>query len=517
VTRAALAPSSLLLLLLAAAACGGDSATPADAALGTSADAAPDAAPGTPDAAEPSADAALPPHGLRATYFRHHGAAVASRVDATVDFSWGDGAPTPDVGADHFSARWSGTLEVPAAGDYTFVVTSDDGVRLRVGGVSVVDDWRFHFATRVEGTVTLAAGPTPIVLEYFEKDLTAEIHLGWKSAALDEPVIPTTRLVAAASDDAAAPKPPYDNPVVPFDCPDPGILADAPASAGGAVTYYMVCTGGHFYIRRSADLVLWEDTGQAVLPAGKPPWAANGGRNWAPEIHRVGTGYVAYFTAADADNRLAIGAAWAMDPLGPYVDVGAPLVQDPLGVIDATFFADDDGSNYLIYKIDGNSAGQPTPIFARQLAADGRSFAPGSTRHQLLVNQPSTWEGGVIEAPWLVKHAGSYYLFYSGNVYDARYRTGVARASAVLGPYEKHGDPILVNNDRWVGPGHGSVVAVGSADYFFYHAWKAAPGGGQDNAAGRQGLLDRIVWDNGWPRLADGSPGRGLEPWPGAP
>ena len=159
---------------------------------------------------------------------------------------------------------------------------------------------------------------------------------------------------------------------------------------------------------------------------------------------------------------------------------------------------------------------KPTPIFARQLSADGRSFAPGSSRHQILVNQSNTWEGGVIEAPWLVKHAGTYYLFYSGNVYDSRYRTGVARASSVLGPYEKHGDPILANNDKWVGPGHGSVVSVGSADYFVYHAWKAAAGGGQDNSAGRQGLLDRIVWENGWPRIADGTPGRGLEPWPGA-
>src|SRR6185436_7436125 len=99
-----------------------------------------------------------------------------------------------------------------------------------------------------------------------------------------------------------------------------------------------------------------------------------------------------------------------------------------------------------------------------ELTADGRGFAPGSTRHQLLVNEPGTWEGGVIEAPWIVAHDGRFYLFYSGNVYDGRYRTGVARADSILGPYTKHGAPILANNTRWVGPGHGSVVAVGGAD-----------------------------------------------------
>jgi beta-xylosidase len=279
----------------------------------------------------------------------------------------------------------------------------------------------------------------------------------------------------------------------------------------------MVCTGGRFRIRTSADLVLWEDSGQFILPGAKPDWAANGGRNWAPEIHRVGSKYVAYFTAADADNRLAIGAAVADSPLGPYTVGSAPLVQDPMGVIDASYFRDDGGKSYLLYKIDGNSQGKPTPIYARELAADGLSFAPGSERHQLLVNDGNTWEGGVIEGPWLVKRDGTYYLFYSGNVYDDRYRTGVARASSVLGPYEKHGGPILVNNTRWVGPGHGSVVHVGDKDYFTYHAWPATPSGDNDSSAGRHGLVDRIVWESGWPKIADGSPSRGLEPWPVGP
>ena len=475
-----------------------------------------DAAPAAADAALAGPDAASEPpaHGLRATYFHHHATPSLERVDATVDFRWDDGGPGAEVGVDHFSVRWRGTLDVPAAGDYTFIIESDDGVRLSVGGASVIDDWTFHFPARSEGRITLPAGATPLQLEYFEKDLSAQVQLSWRGPGLSEQVIPAERLLAAPAATLPAPRPPYDNPVVAFDCPDPGVLA-LPATAGP--TYYMTCTGGRFPIRRSADLVLWEDSGQSVLPAGKPPWAANGGRNWAPEIHRVGDAYVAYFTAADAADRLAIGAAWATDPLGPYVDVGAPLVQDALGVIDATFFADDDGKRYLIYKVDGNSQGQPTPLYARALTADGRAFAPGSVRHQLLVNEPSTWEGGVIEAPWLVKRAGTYYLFYSGNVYDARYRTGVARAAALLGPYEKHGDPLLSNNDRWVGPGHGTVVAVGDSDYFVYHAWKAAVGGGHDGAAGRQVLVDRIVWQDGWPRIGDGTPGRALAPWPGTP
>jgi beta-xylosidase len=108
-----------------------------------------------------------------------------------------------------------------------------------------------------------------------------------------------------------------------------------------------------------------------------------------------------------------------------------------------------------------------------------------------------------------------YYLFYSGNVYDYRYRTGVARASSLLGPYTKHGAPILANSAQWVGPGHGSVVAVGAKDYFVYHAWTNAGNGTQVAAAGRQVLVDRIDWQGGWPVIHNGTPSSTPQPWPG--
>ena len=38
--------------------------------------------------------------------------------------------------------------------------------------------------------------------------------------------------------------------------------------------------------------------------------------------------------------------------------VGAPLVEHPDGVIDASFFEDEDGSRWLTYKIDGNAHGR---------------------------------------------------------------------------------------------------------------------------------------------------------------
>jgi GH43 family beta-xylosidase len=484
--------------------------TDADSTVSTSADSTTASSDSTT-----TADPPPPLPGLWGEYFDAYHDLVLSRHEPGLDHVWGLEAPAPELGLDRFSARFSGLLTAPSSGPYTIATESDDGVRVWIDGALVIDDWNAHYVTRSEAGVDLTEGAAvPILVEYFEIDIEASLRLSWSSATMPEAVIGPEHLAApAVGSGLPGPKPPYINPVVPFDCPDPGVIA-VPDDDGTAA-YYMVCTGGTFPIRRSRDLVSWQDTGAALLPAGKPAWAANGFRNWAPEIHRVGAGLVAYFTTVDAADVLCIGAATADDPLGPWVESPGPLVQHPQGVIDATYVEDEAGTPYLVYKIDGNAFGQPTPMFAWQLAPDGLSFAPGSMPVQILVNDPATWEGGVVEAPWLLRRDGLWYLFYSGNVYDHRYRTGVARSAALTGPYEKHGAPILANNERWVGPGHGTVLELGGTQYFFFHAWTNAGDGTNLAAAGRNGLVDRIDWVDGWPQIHDGSPSRTWQPWPG--
>lgn len=453
-----------------------------------------------------------PVPGLFAEYFADYHDVLVARVEPTIDAIWQLGAPDPALGVDHFSLRYTGWLTAPTTATYTIVTEADDGVRVTIGDTRVIDDWIPHYVTRTEGTIDLVAGePVPIVVEYFEIDIEASLRLAWSSPSIAEEITPTSAFsTIAAPSGEPGPKPPYTNPVVALDCPDPGVVATDEADAPWA----MACTGGSFPIRGSRDLVRWSDTGAALLPAGKPSWAANGFRNWAPEIHRVGANLVAYYTTVNANDSLCIGTATSAVLAGPWIEGPAPLVEHFFGVIDATWTSDG-ATGYLVFKIDGNAVGEPTPIFARALTADGLAFAPGSEAVQLLVNDPATWEAGVVEAPWIVARDGQWLLFYSGNVYDHRYRTGVARSASVLGPYEKHGEPILGNNERWVGPGHGSVVTTGGIDYFVYHAWPNAGDGTHDGAAGRHVLVDRIDYADGWPQIHDGTPSRSLQPWPG--
>jgi GH43 family beta-xylosidase len=495
---------TLPIALVAVIACSNSSGPSGDDAESRDAGASAEADGGTADGEAP----AVPVPGLLAEYFDGYSERALVRVEPGVDHLWDDGGPGGTIGKDHFSVRWSGTLTVPKTGKYKIAIESDDGVRLYFDEKLIIDDWTGHFVKRDEKEVELTAGtPIALRLDYFEYDLKAQARLLWSTDGMPEAPISDQYLLTTAPSGKAGPMPPYQNPILAFDCPDPGVLAEA---SDNGRRYYVTCTGGPFPIRTSKSLLFWEDSGSFILPNGKPAWAANGGRNWAPEIHRVGNAYVAYYTTVNASDSLCIGASTASSPLGPFKEGTKPLVEHPHGVIDATFFEDEGGARWLFFKNDGNgqTPQQPTLIYAQQLALDGLSFAAGSTPKEVLRNDVGTWEGHVIEAPWVVKRGQYYYLFYSGNVFDSNYRTGVARATKLTGPYTKFGPPILANNAVWEGPGHGSVVHVGDLDYFVYHAYPKGVGK-------RFTLLDRIDWKDGWPKIHDGTPSRSLQPGPG--
>ena len=148
----------------------------------------------------------------------------------------------------------------------------------------------------------------------------------------------------------------------------------------------------------------------------------------------------------------------------------------------------------------------------RELAGNGLAFSSASASTTLITND-KTWEGNLVEAPFIIEHDATYYLFYSGNAYyDDRYAIGVARASAPTGPYTKAAAPIVTTAGAWVGPGHNSVVTGPGGDlYAVYQAWKL----GQVNGPGddRYPVVDQIQWSNGWP-VVYGAPSTQARPMP---
>jgi hypothetical protein len=135
--------------------------------------------------------------GLTGQYFdnRDFTAPKITRVDPTVNFDWGSGTPDGSVAGDTFSVRWTGQVEAPASGSYTFFTTSDDGIRLWVNGQLLVDNWTDHAPVENSGVISLSAGQkVPIKIEYYENGGGAVAKLLWSGPGIPKQVVPQARL-----------------------------------------------------------------------------------------------------------------------------------------------------------------------------------------------------------------------------------------------------------------------------------------------------------------------------------
>lgn len=107
------------------------------------------------------------------------GAPVLTRHDEAIDFHWQQGSPAPEVPADNFSVRWRGRWPLEL-GVYTFHAYSDDGVRVWVNGVLVIDQWRDQSPTLASGEIELDTAEHTIQVEYYESGYGAEIRFWWE-------------------------------------------------------------------------------------------------------------------------------------------------------------------------------------------------------------------------------------------------------------------------------------------------------------------------------------------------
>ena len=286
------------------------------------------------------------------------------------------------------------------------------------------------------------------------------------------------------------------SPMIPGDHPDPTIIRVGK-------TYWTASTAGNwapeFSLYRSTDLKHWEAAG-AIFPH-TPGWADQD--FWAPELVYDGGRVLVYYVARRRGGSLCIGVATASSAAGPYEDHGPIECQDD-GSIDPAFMRDEHGKPFLIWKEDGNSQNKPTPIWAQPLNDDLLHLSGEKTG--LIANDPNTWEGGVVEAPYIMRHKGKFYLFYAGNAccgVDCKYAEGVARAGHLLGPWTKSPDnPIIRPNGTWRCPGHGTAVESSDGkDYFVYHAYPASGFA----YLGRESVIDSIRWKaDGWPVVNGG-------------
>lgn len=102
------------------------------------------------------------------------------KVDAQVDFESTDGEFAGTKLKDHFYVRWTGILRVPAAGERTFALFSDDGSRLFIDGKLVVDHGGIHdMKEPMKGKATLTKGDHELRIDFFDNDRGAGCKVCW--------------------------------------------------------------------------------------------------------------------------------------------------------------------------------------------------------------------------------------------------------------------------------------------------------------------------------------------------
>lgn len=216
------------------------------------------------------------------------------------------------------------------------------------------------------------------------------------------------------------------------------------------------------------------------------------------------------------EEKFALRVATSDRPEGPYTDTGTALAECEGNrfAIDAHPYRDTDGQWYLFYARnypdtrDGYRAGTGLAmdrlVGMTRLAGECRTVLRARhewTRYQAnrrMDVYDATFDWHTIEAPWVRRHRGRYYLFYSGSNWQTPgYGVDWAVADRVTGPYRGAGTRARVLRGvpgRVRGPGHHSIVeGPDGRDWIVYHAWNA-------EMTVRQLCIDPLAWSPAGPR-----------------
>lgn len=293
----------------------------------------------------------------------------------------------------------------------------------------------------------------------------------------------------------------FTNPVWDRNFPDPFIAQEGD-------TFYAFATqnsSAGFQIMSSQDLVEWKHLGGVNVPE----WSD--GQLWAPEVTKWKGKWYMFFSARDKEaHKRDLGVSVADDIRGPYKFLAKLVLgtsenpgKDDNGAIDATVFIER-GKPYLLYIREA----PPRAVKMVELTPD-LTKTVGEAKVLIGVDRPV--ERGILDAPTLIKHDGSYWLFYSSGWFqslkrDACYQVWAAKSSSLKGPYTKSDEPLLKTREgETYSPGHQNVFKLPSGEWWMaYHAWNALndPRYGS-NPNGRTLRLDRLRWTKSGP-MVDG-------------
>lgn len=315
--------------------------------------------------------------------------------------------------------------------------------------------------------------------------------------------------------------------------------------------YYILSTGPGLHWATSRDRKTWKVKSKPFIEE-IPSWTYDSvpgfnGHVWAPDIIKWNDNWwLAYSCSTFGKNTSAIGLMKAPHIKGPWTDEGC-LVRSKSGrdswnAIDPAFVIDEENKLWLAWGSFWDGI-QIAPLvqgykFERDIFAEEMvTTSPDSNQLFTLYVEPKTTKTiarrvalqdtlkaepnptsrfagrNAIEAPFILKHNGWYYLFVSWDYCcrgtQSNYRVAVGRSRQVDGPYvDRKGKPmtegggeLFLEGDKseYEAAGHCAVYDLPSGETaFICHGYSTKMNGASI-------LIQRsVIWTHdGWPVLKE--------------
>lgn len=300
-------------------------------------------------------------------------------------------------------------------------------------------------------------------------------------------------------------------------------------------TYYLFATGMGIQQMTSKDRHSWTVLREPVMTV-IPQWAHDSVPGftqhvWAPDIIRWrGRWWMAYSCSTFGRNGSAIGLLSARSlSYSIWNDEGCIVTsrenRDNWNAIDPNFVIDDQDQPWLVWgsfwdgiqlaRLDTTmhiAKGEKPRTIARRYNLNNPTAKAALPINPNPPKNPTSDFAGpnAIEAPFIFKHDGWYYLFVSWDYCcqgsKSNYRVAVGRSKSVEGPYLDRkgidmrygGGNLFLEGDKtnYEAAGHCAVYHLDNQDIFICHGYSVAQ-------QGASVLIQRpIRWTNdNWPEL----------------
>ncbi len=299
------------------------------------------------------------------------------------------------------------------------------------------------------------------------------------------------------------------NPVIPGWNSDPSIVRV------GSDYWLVVSTFGYFPgvpLYHSTDLAHWELV-RNILDrpsqlAELPGQSLDKGGIYAPQISYNKAQRRFYMVTTDVGRQQGHFYVTATDPAGDWSD---PVYLNGIDGIDPSFFFDDDGKAYVVYKEDVTGLPKWSPYrcirFIEFDVAKGQTIGESWPLYEPDVAPDEHLDRA--EGPHIYKVDGKYFLLTAEGGTGDQHSSNIYRAPSIRGPWTRSWrNPILTQRHlkpKRTNPvtcaGHADLVQTPEGDWWaVFLAQRPGPGGFQ--ALGRETFLMPVKWSkDGYPYM----------------